>query len=97
MPSNMKQVTTEKIAQNLLSQDLEDLRKAKGQGTAHFFADLCDVLNLECTGIDLQQRLAKTALFKLITDSVYAQLSTVSLSLYLPPRRLKTMRACEEH
>jgi hypothetical protein len=96
-PSNMKQATAENIAQHLLSQDPDDLRKAKGQGTAHFFADLCDVLKLDRTGIDLQRRSAKAALFDLITNSVRARLSTVGLSLYLPPRRSKTMRACKEH
>jgi hypothetical protein len=76
MLSNMKQAAAEKIAQHLLSQDLEDLRKAKVQGTTRFFADLCDALNLDRTGVDLQQRSAKTALFDLITNSVCARLLT---------------------
>ena len=70
----MKQAAAEKIAQHLLSQDLEDLRKARSQGTARFFADLCDILSLDRTGIDLQWRSAKTALLDLITDSVRVQL-----------------------
>jgi len=52
--SNMKKATTEKIAQHLLSQDLEDLRKAKAQETACFFADLCDVVNLDYAEIYLE-------------------------------------------
>jgi len=77
MPSNMKRATAEKIAQHILNQDPEDLRKAKSQGTARFFTDLCDILNLDRTGIDLQRRSAKTALLDLITNSVRARLSTL--------------------
>ena len=83
-PSSMKMATAEKIAQHLLSQDPEDLRKAKDQGTARFFTDLCDVLNLDHTGIDLQRRSAKAALFDLITNSVRTRLSTFGLSPTYP-------------